>query len=505
MRRPLPLAPRPLFALALALAALFAACGGTEEEPPVDAPPTPPIPSFASWPQPIHVVVFLIDTLRADRLSLYGYGRATSPNLEALAAESVVFEDAIAPSPWTLPSVTSLMLSEFVGRHGVVKDGDRIADDAVPIAARMQALGYRTRSVFRNPYAGPMSGLDRGFETATLANRVVGAADVEACFAEDDPRPLFLYLHNVLPHDPYRPEASFLARFGEVAPEEVDAIAEIQDDYRRLTRHNRPGMRPPGRGDTSDRQGALMAELAERVDAINLLYDAEVAQADAEVGRTVEALKAAGVWDETLFLVLSDHGEEMGEHGGWEHDQSLYEELVHVPLVIHFPYGMYGGRRFERPVSLLDVAPTILDCAGQPPSEGFGSGGSLLIWFAANADPAAGPFVMSWRVNRKKYYRPFDELRGDENIALRDGNWKGIWNVDRGTLELYDLATDPGETLNVSWTEPERSRLFRETAVEWREEFGTSLGPEAPPAAVELDQADRAALRALGYVDEGGH
>lgn len=465
---------------ALALLALAACARG----PAPDLPPS--------------VAVLLVDTLRADRLHAYGHGRATSPAIDALAAEGVLFEEASAPAPWTLPSVVSLMTGRHVPEHGVVRDGLVLSESLETLAERFRRLGYATASFHQNPYAGELSGLDRGFDLVVRTELQTEGEDLAEWLDGVRERPFFLYVHNTEPHDPGFAADAFVQRFGEVPMEQRREVKRRTARYRSLTRVDHEAGRPPGTTDNTQEQEAAMAELAALAPAIDVLYDAAVAEADHRMGTIVDALRRAGRFDDCLIVFLADHGEELGDHGGWQHDQSLHRELVHVPLVLRLPGGEAGGTRVAAPVSLVDVLPTLLDFVGELPPDGT-SGRSLLPLVRGAADDP-GPRVTAVRVNRKKYFRPWAELRGDTNVAVRDGRWKLLYSPDVGRAELYDLASDPREETDVAALHPERAAELRAFAERRLSELARS-GAEARERGEELDDATREALQRLGYVD----
>ena len=172
----------------------------------------------------VNVVVFVIDTLRADRLGVYGHSRPTSPSIDALGADGVVFDHAYAPAPWTLPSVASLMTSTFPCEHGLIVDGDRIGGEVALLAQRMRAAKYATASFHANPYAGRMTGLERGFETSELRGNT-GAVRVEEWLDGIQDAPFFLYIHNMEPHDPYRAPDSVVEAIGDPGEGAREAVA----------------------------------------------------------------------------------------------------------------------------------------------------------------------------------------------------------------------------------------------------------------------------------------
>lgn len=448
------------------------------------------------------VVIFLIDTLRADRLHCYGYEKLTSPKIDELAAEGVVFEWASSPAPWTLPSTVSLMLSTYLAEHRVIVDRDMIDPRSSPLAERLKRVGYATASFWANPYAGPFSGLQRGFDHWRLQEVTDGQvmSDWLKLAAKETPsKPLFTYIHNTEPHDPFVVADRFVKPFGFVAPDARAVIHRNVDAYRKLGRLDFEVGRAPGTYDNSAEQKTAMGELRESRYDYDALYDASVLAADENVGSVMDALRQAGRWENTLFILVADHGEEIDDHGGWQHDQSLYEELVHVPLIVRFPKKQHAGLRISTPVSLIDVAPTILGFVQHGELVDGMRGQSLLACLTRPAEPEK-PRVVSMRQNKKKYYKPYKEKRGDLNVAIRNGHWKGIWNIEPDTFELYDLAADPHEKNDLSTVKPEIAGPLLKAA---REQFaGFSAAPMKPGLATRdsIDADSRRALGAMGYV-----
>ena len=292
------------------------------------AAPEPPRPN---------VVLYVIDTLRADRIGLYGSERATSPNIDALGEAGVVFEQASAPAPWTLPSVASLALSQLPCEHRVLVDRDTIAPASETLAAQLRAAGYRTASFHSNPYAGSMSGLDAGFDVAQFVKQRQAERAVARWLDGQGEQPFFLYFHTIEPHNPEQAKNRFLKSFGAVPPNVVGDFEETARLYRSLTRADFVEKQPLGTTDNTEEQKRALGHLDELRESVDLLYDATVLEADARLGRIVETLRERGLWENTIFIVLSDHGEELGDRGGWLHDHSVYEELVQVPLIARFP------------------------------------------------------------------------------------------------------------------------------------------------------------------------
>jgi arylsulfatase A-like enzyme len=447
------------------------------------------------------VVLFVVDTLRADRLHSYGFPSETSPHIDALAELGIVFEQAQAPAPRTLPSVASLFTSRFVFEHNVVAPGEVLSPEIETLAERLDRAGYISASLFHNAWVGPRSGLSRGFQTSRLMGRQIRGQDVAEWLSEQPRGPFFLYVHNTEPHDPPLARDRFVRSFGAVTPETRAEVARTTTLYRRLARIGFANQRPPGTTDNTRSQQVLMERLVDLKPSIEALYAGAVKDADARVGEVVAALRAAGRWENTLFILLSDHGEELGDHEGWLHDQSVYEELIRVPLILRLPGNAHAGLRIRTPVSLVDILPTVLDFLGRSDLLGDVSGQSLLpLIREPGAGPELEPRVVAGRHNRQKFFRPYKEGRGDLNLVVRLGQWKGIWNVEPDTFELYDLAADPGERNDLTSTQPERSQALRSFAESRLRELRDGAVAASTEAPSSLDAATRANLEALGYL-----
>ena len=448
------------------------------------------------------MVIFLIDALRADRLGVYGYQRRpTSPCIDALAREAVVFDHAAAPAPWTLPSVASLLTATFPCEHNLLHDRHQLAPHFTTLPGYLKPLGYTTISLYANPFVSRKFGLGRDFDaTINTVKRQTDGPTLAAALARHRRTPYFIYIHNTEPHNPYDYAPAQLEGFAQVPEADREWFAHKHREFRRLTRADFENNQQLGSSDNSARIRRLLARFDAKRDEYSELYDAAVRAADQRVDSVIDELKARGLWEQTLFILVSDHGEEFGEHGGWLHDQSVYEELVRVPLIMRFPRGQYGGQRIATPVSLVDIAPTILDYLGSGEVLGELGGVSLLPLVRGEQSQADDFRVLGMRMNRKKYYRPWKIARGDDNIVVRRGPWKGIWNRELDTLELYNLAADPDEQRNLSGAERELTLAMQVFAQLWfRQHARAELTP--PEREGELDADTLRDLRALGYID----
>jgi arylsulfatase A-like enzyme len=451
----------------------------------------------------VPIIIYLVDTLRADRLGVYGYSRETSPQIDALAIDSVVFEQAYAPAPWTLPSVASLFTSTFICEHQIIMDDGKLNSSLETLAEKLKSAGFHTGSFYRNPWIDSPTGLNRGFDVyGYIPQEDLDKTPlaVQGFLHRAGGKPPFLYLHTMEPHDTHKAPWRFIDEIGTVGAFQKQEYKELILRYTRLTQVDWKNDAPIGTTDNTSEQEEVKASLGKLQEPIDILYDASVRWADANLADVINALKVSGVWNKAIFIFMSDHGEEMGEHGGWFHGQSVYEELAHVPLIIHFPGGEHGGKRIETPVSLVDLMPTIFDLIGRSELCEGCRGRSLLPLLNGENDTGDWTFpIPAMRHNGGFYYRPFKENRGDLNIVVRRDQWKGIWNDELGTLELYDLALDAGELSDVNAQHPGLVNSMSERARKWLKDCQADA--VTPEQAEEMDEETRERLRALGYLE----
>jgi arylsulfatase A-like enzyme len=448
-------------ALALAVA-LLASCGPREEVPPPN------------------VLLVVVDTLRADRLGAYGSSLGLTPFLDDLARRATLFERAYAPCSWTLPSVASLFTSRQQGQHGVFGFASRLAREEATLAESFRAAGFLTGGLSANPLLFARLGWGQGFDAWQPLGRsgapgtesyvdagFLGARALEWLDANRRPgQPSFLYLQYMDPHAPYLAPEPFRSR--RVPAGTLDA--EIQAANDELLSFGLAPL-PPERG-------ALLSAL----------YDAEVAYLDHELRSLFDALRARGFLDHAVVVVTADHGEEFQEHGGSMHGRSLFEEVVRVPLLVLAP-GLPAGRRIGQPVSLVDVAPTLLELAGLPPEPRFGGRSLTPLLRGADAQPA--PVMLELARN--------PELRADDRIhasGLVDDGRKLLVGPD-GSLSLFELAGDPGERAPADPSAAPEGAELTARLERARAKLGTPARPSEP-----LDAEQRKLLRALGYLHE---
>lgn len=410
-------------------------------------------------PPAANVVLISFDTVRADHLGAYGYPRDTSPQLDALAEQSVVFERAFSQASSTRPAHRALFHSRLASD---------VRDDDPTLAEALSRRGYETVAFTGGGNVAGALGFERGFDRyeehdGGLAQSLPRAE--EWLRARDTSRPFLLFLHTYdahLPYDPPEPHASLW----EPEYDGPVSVSNIRDFVR------------AARGS----QGAGGAPVAvEDRRKVVALYDGGIHYADAWLGRLFALLRELELMDASHVVVFSDHGEEFWEHGGVVHSHTLYAELIHVPLVWRLPGGRSAGLRVAAPVALMDVAPTLLDVLGAPGEPRF-RGSSLAGWVDGGTAPIR-PVVSE-----------IETLK-----AYVEWPWKLVWNFRSDRRELYDLARDPGEGVDVIDTHAEQAdALQRRLRAALREPDSRSV-PELDGAP--LDEAHAERLRALGYLE----
>jgi arylsulfatase A-like enzyme len=433
--------------------------------------------------RPRNVILILVDTLRADHLGVYGYGRDTSPNLDALAREATLFEDARSQASCTFPSVNSLLTSRYPAVFlGQPDKSMGIPQGVPPLAEILRGRGFRTAAVSASPVVrkspsrfNPAGGYDRGFErfhedclwkSAECVNRA--ALEQLNALNTDDGRPFFLYLHYMDPHGPYAPPAGFARRYA--TPEN----GEPEKEFIRAGNPNPIGdMLYKGAPDP----GVTPADLQHLVD----LYDDEIAYFDTQLAELIAELREAGRLEDTLLVLASDHGEEFLEHGHIKHCRTLFDTSIRVPLLLRVP-GL-GASAVPHPVENVDVVPTLLDYLGVDTAGLTLEGESLRPLIEGEAPaPENGRQLASqgpWR-------------------SIADDRFKLIHDLARGRFALYDLTADPGETTDVLRRERRSFHELHEALTAW---IARTEGDAA--AGESLRQAEEAEkrLRALGYLE----
>jgi len=417
-----------------------------------------------------NVLVFLVDTVRADRLKPWNpETRVRTPGLEAWTARAAVFERGATQENWTKPSVATLLSGLLPWEH-TATSGEAVLPRSVEMLSEtLKDDGFHTGAFICNGYVSDAFGFEQGWSTwrnyiregRRSQARFVAADVLQWLDERPEEKPFFLYVHTIDPHVPYIPPPELLAEYD---PEPYEGPVDFREDRELLEKIKVGSIR-------------LNARDRRRLEA---LYDGEITYHDIHFASVLEGLERRGLRDSTLVVFTADHGEEFFDHDSVGHGHSLYEELLHVPLVMEVPGLTEGGVRVEESVGLVDVVPTILEALGREvPAELTGRSALPLLRGQSSDAPRASVagFMNGWR-------------------SVRVGHRKLIQRTHRRTM-LFDLEDDPGETRDLTEERPLELRYLRGL-------LGLALAGHTRPAhraeATEIDDEMDAQLRALGYV-----
>jgi len=443
----------------------------------------------ARAPQGPNVLLISIDSLRADHLSCYGYARATSPAIDRIASEGLLFEQHTSSSSWTLPGHASLFTSLPDSVHGAFDTDRKLPGALHTLAERFHDAGYRTQGFFAGPYLHPAFGFGQGFDGYTDCASYAGESDGRLGSAEIDQKshqditnpavhgawqkwlagrgsePFFTFVHLWDVHFDYIPPAPYDRQFD---PDYSGTVS--------------------GKGFFTD--PAINAGMPERdKQHVVALYDGEIAWTDSFIQKIREDLERAGLLENTIIAITSDHGEELFDHGGKGHRLTLYDEVLHIPLVLRYPAALPRGARVQAQTASIDVLPTLLELAGLPAASDVL--GTSLAHFAR--DPAS-PHPR----------RAVSELAsvGRNMRAVRSLEYKLVDDVGRDTHYFFDLRQDPGEKSGLSDFEGElgkRAVAGYTTEVQRIDAFINLHPPVAESSSVP--EQVKGALEKLGYTD----
>jgi arylsulfatase A-like enzyme len=458
-----------------------------------------------------NVLIYLIDTERADHASLYGYARDTTPFMKKLGGQGLVFDDCQVQAPRTKQSTASLMTSLYSYTHGIVHDYDTIPKGSTTLAEQLRAAGYVTASIVANPFAGRITGLGRGFdyleEWAVVQRYRTDAhdrgTDSEAVnkiafpwLDQHKDEPFFLYAHATDPHAPYRPPAGFEEKFANSSE-----TPEFDRNYKSLG-----GKIKYAGGTVVNRAGARQAG----VDPDRFIrramdrYDGEILHNDSSLEQLVGKLKQLGVLDNTLIVVVSDHGEEFWEHGWTSHGHSLYQELTHAVFLMWNPKLIPVPRRISDPVQLIDLMPTVLDLLGVKIPDVV-EGQSLAPFAKGQVFRRRSPVMTSRFADPEAKKIGFVPENRIDAIAFLDANWKLIYR-EKGDeagvskLELYDRRTDREETKNLAAQNPREVNQLLAEITKWTEAQKQIRKFLGQGAKANINRQTLEQLRSLGYI-----
>jgi len=457
-----------------------------------------------------------MDSVRRDALSCYGCRQQTSPNIDAFAVQSVVFDDAISTSSWTLPAVASIFTGKYASRHGADDGYNYLNAHHETIAEILARNGYQTAAFCANSNVSIFTGLNRGFEffndlhypNVDTVNKVFKAyakgmrkvlkrrvkyhetlvlyREAKRWLREkrDPRRPFFMYVHENEAHYPYNPPRQFRREFLRLSAARVRAINQDRELF----------------------VAGKVKMTSQDLTNLRLLYHAEIRYLDYRLRQFVDFLKAEGLWDNLLLIITADHGDNFGEHGLIGHGLSLYDSLLKVPLVIYYP-GKLSPRRVSGQVQLCDILPTVIDLVDLPHelakqewqgrslvglARGINLGGEHVA-FAEHAMQNLTIFEAKIPNLGDDFYKKYKRA----TRAVRMDGFKYIWSSN-GERELYDLDSDPEEKHNIIGQYPDKARTLQNTLSNWLDSFVPDTYRDSLP---EADEVVTQRLRDLGYLE----
>ena len=368
-------------------------------------------------------VIFIgIDTLRADHLSYNGYGRKTSPNIDALASESIDFKNCFSQAPITAPSFASIFTSLYPLFHGVVENmgkgvGWKMRPDVPTLAEVLNTSGYRTCAFTEGGNLSKMVGIHRGFDKYETEPSSLSKGDPHPVFSwlsENYKSKFFLFFHTFAVHAPYLPpkpfNTLFRTKYEGPLPRSIEEYKE-QSKSAKLSIYE---------------QMQAEKHKSEAIEHLQALYDGSIAYMDEFIGRLLKHISSLGLLENTLIIFTSDHGEEFMEHGGIYH-RGNHDEVLHVPLLIRMPGGASAGEKIHRVVRSIDISPTILEHLEITAPASF-QGKSLFL----------------------EITRPAPSQTRYNKFSLRTEHYRYIFAETLAKIELYNMLVDPGAHMNIA-------------------------------------------------------
>ncbi len=423
----------------------------------------------------LNVIIYLVDTLRADHLGCYGNREIQTPHIDRFASQGVLFEKAYAQASWTKPSTATLLTSTYPSYHGAITREDGLTNRVTTIAESLRDEGYLTTGFINNPNIVSDFGFHQGFDSyieiyQQLKQRPLYAHHMNQLILpwleENANMPFFLYIHTVDPHDPYNPPPPFDTMY------DKNYQGSIQGLSRTLCGID---------------EGKIKVTLRD-IQHLEALYNGEVTLNDLAFKKLIEKLKELKLYDRTLIIFTSDHGEEFWEHQGVKHGDTLYEEQIHVPLIMRAPSHFPAGLKITPMIRLMDVMPTILDLLNLPiPSQCQGE--SLF--------PLVRGEIKS--LIDEMYFE--EDLDGAMSQSVRGRRWKLISYPKTAYFELFNLEKDPGERHNVASKYPEIANSLMEKIKRWHQEQIERRAGLRRPEVKRLSEETIKQLKALGYLN----
>lgn len=431
--------------------------------------------------QPRNIMLILMDTSRADNFKAFNpKSKVKTPVFDALAANSLVFENAYNQENWTKPSVATTLSGTYPATHQTKKDTSSLPEGVELISERLKAEGFQTTGFVANGYVSEKFGFEKGWDTFKNYIRLSKPSQAERVFGDSltwlkenkDKGRFFLYIQTIDPHVPYRHNG------------------DTTDQY-----YGGPGYTGSlGKSISAEKQIAAGKKPLSANDLkwLKAMYHGEVSHHDIEMGKFMEEIKALGVPDNTMIIVTNDHGEELGDHGKYGHGHSMYEELLRAPLLIHYPTAIKPSVLSHEVVENVDIAPTIVDVLGLKPME--------------KADGLSLVPLMRGEAVQRPYYAMSEFM--ENRRAIRVGDWKMIWAAGT-TVNVYHSEEDRGEKNDLAKTATIARRMLEVHAGEAQATFDKkqrmqdiSTKRQFKAGVADIDPETRKQLEALGYFGE---
>jgi len=423
-------------------------------------------------PKRPNVILIVVDTLRADHLSSYGYFRKTTPFIDELSRDSIIFKNAISSAPWTTPSLASLFASRYPAALGFEGEEPIELDESfVTLAEVFKHNRYMTKGIVSHDFISSRLKFDQGFDSYDQTNaRGYGyvsspsVTNLAVSFINGHKKEkFFLFLHYFDPHFDYILHKEF----------------DYYPDYR-------------GSLQSGEHKDSLLARAqtmsADDLKYLNAVYDSEISFTDMHIGRFLKELKRLGLYDSALIIFTSDHGEGFVERKDYwiGHTKKLYQELIHVPLIIKLPRNK-KKKVINEYVGLVDLMPTIIGHIGLKTPAGYICAGQR-IDLKGNAEPESRAIISDARRMAKL-----------QSVIWK--NWKLIYDQQKDTKELYDLKNDPLETQNLAAKNPQKLAEFQDILKRWKEQIVLIKSEyEIKAKRPDFSEEEKSRLRSLGYI-----
>lgn len=468
--------------------------------------------------KPPNIILIVLDTLRPDHLGCYGYRRSTSPFIDSLAAGGCIFKQAYTPMPSTVPSHASMFTSYFPGQLNVLKNGHRLADNFLTAAEIFKQSGYNTAGIISIKHLFKHANLDQGFDYFQLpeldrdvlyrpADQVVNSA---ITWLKDVPpeNPFFLWLHFYDCHGPYVPPSPYLEKFSDQTGSERSNFIEYLKEAQHMEPKFYADLPLQLVRETIDLNRYKQKEVSGTETLLRFInaYDGEVRFLDTELSRLYQYFGKKGINRNTLWLILSDHGEGLSNHNWLEHEKYLYNEQIRVALIFHSPELIPKGIVSNQIVNVVDILPTLVDLVGISTenitdSESWAGVSLVPLLFPPGKEKIADPIRNRYAFAQRRYYAevdPDDVISPDEGYAgetysLQNNRYKYILHTVKED-ELYNLRKDPGELENILGEGGEGLLLKTELIDRIESLKSIRLGP---PELIGRQGVEK--LKALGY------